>query len=246
MAKLSSRPKRGAPSKRPRKTATSKKAAKQTQPAKPSGRKRKAPKKEIVSKAAVARAKRLEKLDAGPPRATKKKSALGKATAKLTAALSTTNGLKNPSFPQTYIAQVNVSLNDPIHTMTLTWTGPDAASQETGPFHTSPGAGLRGLNCDDTATSRRSGTLCTPKGTFAVEGFATRLNSDARATFVTFFVRSRGIGLHYFPTVPSVAASHGCVRIQNERVAQLIHDNARTGLTQVVVDGTWTKPPKQW
>ena len=245
MAKLPSRPKRRAPSKRSRKTARSEKAAKKKLPTKPSRGNRKAPKKEIVSKAAIVRAKRLEKLDAGLPRAAKKKSTLGKATARRTAAFST-SGLKNSSFPQTYIVQVHVSLNDPVHAMTLTWTGPDAASQETGPFHTSPGAGLRGLNCDDTATSHRSGTLCTPKGTFAVEGFAARLNSDARATFVTFFVRSRGIGLHYFPTVPDVAASHGCVRIQNERVAQLIHDNARTGLTQVVVDGTWTKPPKQW
>jgi hypothetical protein len=189
----------------------------------------------VVSKAAIARAKRLEKLDAGPPRAAKK-TAIRKAAAPL----------KNPSFPNTYIQQVHVSLNDPQHAMTLTWTGPDAASQQTGPFHTSPGAGLRGFNCNDVATSRRSGSLCTPKGTFAVESFASHLNSDSRATYVTFFVRARGIALHYFPTVPNVAASHGCVRVQDVRIAQLIHDNARAGLTQVVVDGTWTKPPNQW
>ena len=130
--------------------------------------------------------------------------------------------------------------------MTLDWTGPDAATQETGPFRTSPGAGLRGLNCNDLATSRRSGTLCTPKGTYPVQSFASRLNSDARATYVTFFVRARGIALHYFPTVPQVPASHGCVRIQDKRIAKLIHDNARVALTKVVIDGTWTKPPKQW
>lgn len=245
MVKTPSRAKRGASSKGFRKTAASKKtASRKTRPTKSVGAKGKAPKREVVSKAAIARAKRLEKLDAGPPRAAKK-TAIRKAVAKVRALMATAS-LKNPSFPNTYIQQVHVSLNDPQHAMTLTWTGPDAASQQTGPFHTSPGAGLRGFNCNDVATSRRSGSLCTPKGTFTVESFASRLNSDSRATYVTFFVRTRGIALHYFPTVPNVAASHGCVRVQDVRIAQLIHDNARAGLTQVVVDGTWTKPPHQW
>ncbi len=194
----------------------------------------KAAKKVVVSAAAIARAKKLEALDAAEPPAAKKKTIGGAAR------------LQESRFPQTYIAQVHVSLNDPDHLMTLTWAGPDAASQETGPFRTCPGAGLRGLNCNDPATSRRSGTLCTPKGTCIVEGFASRLNSDSRATYVTWFVRRRGIALHYFPSVPQVAASHGCVRIQEKRIAKLIHDNARTGVTKVVVDGTWTKPPRQW
>jgi hypothetical protein len=245
MAKKPSRAKRGARPKGSRKAGASKKtASRKTRSTKSIKAKRKTPKREVVSKAAIARAKRLEKLDAGRPRAVKK-TAIRKAVGRVKALLSTAS-LKNPSFPNTYIQQVHVSLNDPQHAMTLTWTGPDAASQQTGPFHTSPGAGLRGFNCDDVATSRRSGSLCTPKGTFAVESFASHLNSDSRATYVTFFVRARGIGLHYFPTVPNVAASHGCVRVQDVRIAQLIHDNARAGLTQVVVDGTWTKPPKQW
>ena len=130
--------------------------------------------------------------------------------------------------------------------MTLTWTGPQAAGQETGPFHTSPGAGAKGLNCDDTATSVRSGTKCTPKGTRTVEGFQQSLNSDSRATFVTWFMQSRGIALHYFPSVPTYAASHGCVRVESQHVAQLIQDNSRVGVTKVVVGGTWTKPAKQW
>src|SRR5215831_8714532 len=83
--------------------------------------------------------------------------------------------------------------------LTLTWTGPKADSQATGPFRTSPGAGLKGLNCNDDATSRRSGSKCTPKGTRSVEGFARRLNSDSRATYVTWFMQSRGVALHYFP-----------------------------------------------
>ena len=153
---------------------------------------------------------------------------------------------RNDDFPQTYIEQISVSLDDPDHSLTLTWTGPKADSQETGPFRTSPGAGLKGLNCDDDATSRRSGSKCTPKGTHPVQGFQRRLNSDSRATYVTWFVQSRGIALHYFPSVPEYAASHGCVRIELVDVARLIQDNSVVDDTQVVVSGTWTKPRKQW
>jgi len=147
---------------------------------------------------------------------------------------------------ETYIQEISVSLDDPDHWLTLTWTGPNADSQETGPFRTSPGAGLTGLNCDDEATSRRSGSKCTPKGTYPVQGFQRRLNSDSRATYVTWFMQRRGIALHYFPTVPDYAASHGCVRIESEDIARMIQNNSRVNETQVVVSGTWTKPPKQW
>ena len=153
---------------------------------------------------------------------------------------------RNDDFPQTHIQQISVSLDDPDHSLILTWTGPKADSQETGPFRTSPGAGLKGLNCDNDATSRRSGSKCTPKGTRSVEGFARRLNSDSRATYVTWFVQRRGVALHYFPIVPQYAASHGCVRIEFVDVARLIQDNSLVDDTQVVVSGTWTKPPKQW
>jgi hypothetical protein len=153
---------------------------------------------------------------------------------------------RNDDFPQTYIQQISVSLDDPDHSLTLTWTGPKADSQETGPFRTSPGAGLKGLNCDDDATSRRSGSKCTPKGTHPVQGFQRRLNSDSRATYVTWFVQRRGIALHYFPIVPEYAASHGCVRLESVAVARLIQDNSLVDDTQVVVSGTWTKPRKQW
>jgi hypothetical protein len=153
---------------------------------------------------------------------------------------------RNDDFPQTYIQQISVSLDDPDHSLTLTWTGPKADSQQAGPFRTSPGAGLKGLNCNSDSTSRRSGSKCTPKGTRAVEGFQRRLNSEPRATYVTWFMQSRGIALHYFPSVPEYAASHGCVRIELEDVARLIQDNSVVADTQVVVSGTWTKPPKQW
>jgi len=149
-------------------------------------------------------------------------------------------------FTDTYIKEISVSLDDPDHWLTLTWTGPNAGSQETGPFRTSPGAGLRGLNCDDETTSRRSGSKCTPKGTYPVQGFQRRLNSDSRATYVTWFMQRRGVALHYFPIVPAYAASHGCVRIESEDVARLIQNNSRVDETQVVVSGTWTKPSRQW
>src|SRR6201993_169774 len=145
---------------------------------------------------------------------------------------------RSDDFPQTYIQQISVNLDDPDHSLTLTWTGPKADSQKTGPFRTSPGAGLKGLNCDDDATSRRSGSKCTPKGTYPVQGFQRRLNSDSRATYVTWFVQSRGVALHYFPSVPEYAASHGCVRIELVDVARLVQDNAIVDDTQVVVSGT--------
>jgi L,D-transpeptidase catalytic domain len=195
----------------------------------------------------IAEAKKLEALDrpkaSGAAAKETKKSARGLA---LAAAASAAHPLRNSDFPETYIQQISVKLDDPNHPVTLSWTGPQAAGQETGPFRSSPGAGLKGLNCDNTATSRRNGSKCTPKGTFAVSGFQDHLNSDSRATFVTWFVRERGIALHYFPSVPKSAASHGCVRLELKRVAQLIQSNSRTDLTSVVIDGTWTKPAKQW
>jgi L,D-transpeptidase catalytic domain len=190
----------------------------------------------------LARARKLEALDAGKPAfKVSRERALTSQPLALAA-----HPFRNDDFPQTYIQQISVSLDDPDHSLTLTWTGPNADSQGTGPFRTSPGAGLRGLNCDDEATSRRSGSKCTPKGTYPVQGFQRRLNSDSRATYVTWFMQRRGIALHYFPIVPTYAASHGCVRIESVDVARLIQDNSRVDETQVVVSGTWTKPPKQW
>lgn len=197
-----------------------------------------------ISPVAVAKAKALEKLDAAAEPKSKSKTKSAPALAPSLASAS--KPLRNADYPRTYIKKISVSLDDPDHWMTLTWTGPEADRQETGPFRTSPGAGMKGLNCDIADTSRRSGTKCTPKGTLPVSGFQSRLNSDARATFVTWFQRARGIALHYFPSVPKYAASHGCVRIESKRVAQLIQENSRIDLTKVTVDGTWTKPLKQW
>jgi L,D-transpeptidase catalytic domain len=194
----------------------------------------------------IAEAKKLETLDRAKVSAAPAKAAKARAMQPAPATVSAASSLRNSDFPNTYISQISVRLDDPDHTVALTWTGPQAAEQEIGPFRSSPGAGLKGLNCDDTATSRRSGSKCTPKGTFVVSGFQGHLNSDSRATYVTWFVRARGIGLHYFPSVPKYPASHGCVRLELERVAQLIQSNSRVDLTNVVIDGTWIKPPKQW
>src|SRR6266508_130854 len=206
------------------------------------GKRKKSAKAKPTLKQRLARARKLEALDAAKPAF---KVSRERALASQPQALAS-HRFRNDDFPQTYIQQISVSLDDPDHSLTLTWTGPNAVSQETGPFRTSPGAGLKGLNCDDDATSRRSGSKCTPKGTHPVQGFQRRLNSDSRATYVTWFVQPRGIALHYFPIVPGYAASHGCVRLESVDVARLIQDNSILDNTQVVVSGTWTKPRKQW
>ena len=189
----------------------------------------------------IAAAKKIEAMDR--PKAVKTKSRMAGERAMEAAA---SRPQRNSDFPNTYIAEISVRLEDPNHPVTLTWAGPNADAQEIGPFHSSPGAGLRGLNCDDVATSHRSGSTCTPKGTFTVTGFASQLNSHPEATNVTWFVPARGIALHYYPSVPDYAASHGCVRLESRRVAQLIQNNSRVNITEVIVDGMWTKPPHQY
>jgi len=154
--------------------------------------------------------------------------------------------LRNSDYPNTFITEILVSLDDPDHWVTLVWTGGNSGAVETGPFHSSPGAGLEGLDCGDPDTSVRNGSHCTPIGSRLVEGFASHLSDDPRATHVTFFDEARAIGLHYFPEVPSYAASHGCVRLETDHAAQLIYDNSIEGVTSVTVGGTWTRPAHQW
>jgi L,D-transpeptidase catalytic domain len=194
----------------------------------------------------MAAAKKIEAMDRPATAAGTAKGKPPMAAARGLAAANVSQPQRNSNFPDTYIAQISVRLDDPDHSVTLTWAGPNGSAQETGPFRSSPGAGLRGLNCDNEATSLRSGSTCTPKGTFPVTGFASQLNSHPEATDVTWFVPDRGIALHYYPSVPKYAASHGCVRLELRRVAQFIKNNSRVGLTSVVVEGTWTKPPHQY
>jgi hypothetical protein len=224
-----------------RKTASKRQAAKSAPPKQrptPTGKARKIP----VTGSLQDRLAVAKKIEAS----NRPKAEVKVANRKAPGADKTARPQRNGDFPNTYIQAISVRLEDPDHPVTLAWTGPHASAQETGPFRSSPGAGLRGLNCDNTATSRRGGSHCTPKGTFSVTGFAPQLNSHPEAKDVTWFVPARGIALHYYPSVPKYAASHGCVRLETRRVAQLIQNNSRAGITQVIVDGTWTKPPHQY
>lgn len=244
MKKANSPGKPRASSKKGKSASAKKTAAKAVPPKKSAKGAGKAPEIPRVGslQARMAAAKKIETTDrpAAASKRTERAALLASPAAKTSAPQ------RNSDFPNTYIQTIAVRLEDPDHPVTLTWTGPNAGAQEPGPFRSSPGAGLRGLNCDDVATSRRSGTTCTPKGTFTVTGFAPHLNSHPEATDVTWFVPARGIALHFYPSVPTYAASHGCVRLESRRIAQLIQNNSRAGVTSVSVDGTWTKPAHQY
>jgi hypothetical protein len=149
--------------------------------------------------------------------------------------------LRNFDFPRTYISAIRVDLTSPHHWVRLTWTGPQASHQPTGPFHSSPGAGLGSNDCDDVTESHRENSNCTPKGTMHVQGFTNSMVSAPNCRFVTWFDTSRGVAVHYYPVVPNYPASHGCVRIEDIRVAQLIHNNSKIGATEVTVEGKWTR-----
>jgi hypothetical protein len=148
--------------------------------------------------------------------------------------------LRNGDYPRTYIESIHVDLTSPKHWVRLSWKGPDADRQETGPFHSSPGRGLGRNNCDDFDESIRDGSNCTPKGDNVVEGFSDYLPSVPQCRFVTWFDMARQIAFHSHWQVPSYPASHGCVRLSSH-AAQLIHNNARIGETRVNVDGTWSR-----
>ncbi len=231
--------KKSAPKPASKNAAPKKGAAKKT--AAPAGKLPKLPEKGTLQARLIA-AKTIEAMDR-PKAAKSEKKKTANATFLATATAAAPQ--RNSDFPNTYIETISVRLEDPDHPVTLTWTGPKAGAQETGPFRSSPGAGLRGLNCNDLATSRRGGSNCTPKGTFTVTGFAPHLNSHPEATDVTWFLPARGIALHFYPSVPPFPASHGCVRLETRRIARLIQNNSRVGRTTVIVDGTWTKPAHQ-
>jgi hypothetical protein len=140
-------------------------------------------------------------------------------------------------FPKTHITEIGVNLSS--KKVSLTWTGPSASKGNKGPFRCSAGAGLCGLDCNDKATSKRSGSMCTPKGTRSVEKYACALSGYPQAKNATYFDWGRRVAIHYFPSVPSYPASHGCVRIASLHAARLIYDNSRKSVTKVNVSGTW-------
>lgn len=145
-------------------------------------------------------------------------------------------------YPRTYISDINVDVTSPSHSVTLGWKGPSASSGPTGGFHSSPGAGNCALNCDDSKTSQKSDTHCTPKdGSWPVDYTACDMAPKyPDAKNVTYFQRS-GIALHYYPSVPNYPASHGCVRLASLHASQVIHDNSVAGTTMVNVTGTWKR-----
>jgi hypothetical protein len=149
--------------------------------------------------------------------------------------------LRNVDFPRTFISSVHIDLTSPHQWVELTWTGPHAGEQETGPFHSSPGRGRGDNNCDDCDESNRGGSHCTPKGRRLVEGFGDFMPSSSSFKFVTWIHSSREIALHSHRDVPDYPASSGCIRL-DEHAAQLIHNNAIAGQTEVVVEGTWALP----
>jgi hypothetical protein len=148
--------------------------------------------------------------------------------------------LRAADFPKTYISAIHVDLKSPNHWVRLTWTGPRASEQETGPFRSTPGAGLGNNDCDDEAESNRNNSNCTPKGTRAVEAFSDYMVSYPTCRFVTWFDASRGIAFHSHSQLPRYPASHGCVRL-NRLAAQLIHNNSLIDKTMVTVEGTWSR-----
>ncbi|MGQ0601067.1 MAG: hypothetical protein ACT4QE_05145, partial [Anaerolineales bacterium] len=95
--------------------------------------------------------------------------------------------LRHANYPGTYISSIHIDVTSPNHWVRLTWSGPQAAEQEAGPFRSSPGAGLGENDCNDVAESNRGGSRCTPKGRRIVEGFGDCLPSTPAFRYVTWF-----------------------------------------------------------
>jgi lysozyme len=151
--------------------------------------------------------------------------------------------LRNADYPNTYIKTIRVDLASPDHAVRLGWTGKLAEQQEKGPFLSSPGKGLGDNDCNDVIESNRYGSFCTPKGTRKVEAISDFLPTTPSCRYVTWFHYAREIAFHSHARVPFFPASNGCVRL-DLHAAQLIHNNSKVGETEVVVDGTWTPPPR--
>jgi hypothetical protein len=146
-------------------------------------------------------------------------------------------------FPDTYISQINVSLTN--QRVTLDWTGPSVTEAEEmvqrvtgdGVINCSTGAGVTGqASCNNEAHSISGGSCCTPIGTFTL-GAQSCVTPRLGLQNFSGFQRS-GVGFHYYPSVPSHPASHGCVRL-HRGASRIIFDSARSGHTSVVVSGSF-------
>jgi hypothetical protein len=147
---------------------------------------------------------------------------------------------RNSDFPNTYISRIHLILT-PESNVTLSWTGPKSKFQDTGPFHSSTGAGWGENDCNDPIESNCANSRCTPKGARMVEGFRDFLDDHPESRYVTFIDIRRRIGFHSSLIVPPYPASQGCVRL-DPYAARLIHDNSIVGKTEILIDGTWTNP----
>jgi hypothetical protein len=147
--------------------------------------------------------------------------------------------LRNAGFPDTYISRIHLELTN--QHVTLTWSGPDASRQETGPFRSSTGAGWGTNDCNDPIESNCVSSLCTPKGLRKVEGFSEYMKDGHGYRFVTWIDRRRAIAFHSHPSVMTYPSSQGCVRLE-PYAAQLLYDNSIERVTEILVDGTWTNP----
>ena len=143
-----------------------------------------------------------------------------------------------PDFPETYLSKILVNLTSPDHSVTLVWAGPNADRGETGPFRSSPGAGLCQLNCDDPGISRMYGSKCTPKGTHVVQGYSCEFPGPSHTA--TYIDVERDIALHFHPALPPFPISNGCVHL-DLHPARLIYDNSRRYFTEVEVSGQWSR-----
>ena len=148
-------------------------------------------------------------------------------------------------FPATYISSINVSINQ--QKVTLGWTGPSVAEAEQivqdvtgdGIINCSTGAGVRGeTSCNDETHSKDSGSCCTPIGSFTLGGQSCVTPRLSLQNFSGF--QRGGIGFHYYSSVPSHPASHGCVRL-HRGASKIIFDNARTDNTTVNVSGSYSR-----
>lgn len=148
--------------------------------------------------------------------------------------------LQNKDFPSTHIGRIHLDLTSPNHWVRLTWSGPQATSQDVGPFRSSPGAGWGTNNCNDPIESNCPGSRCTPKGRRLVEGLMDHLQDTPGHSHVTVVDERRAIGFHSHSTIPPFPDSQGCVRLE-PYAARLIHDNSIVGQTEILIDGMWTR-----
>lgn len=152
-------------------------------------------------------------------------------------------GMRNPDFPRTRITAIHIDLSRPAAGVRLQWTGPKANVAPAGPWRITSGRGREGFDCDDPEDSNAFGSLCTPKGVFAVAGFADHLEQTPICLYVTWVLHDpRFIAIHSHTELPETPASAGCIRVPYE-AAKLIHNNSVAGVTLVSIDGKWQKPP---